>query len=355
MGEDMRNVVTAISKGSRPYVRGASGWLDFDSKVYTNVLASIYYNYKVYDGHYIILDYNTADGGNRTDATLAGWNWKATQMQNFGQGDDNISYAPLTANKAVLIASSSGWSNYRHQADVLAMYSLLKEKGYSDDMIILIMEDDIAYNSLNPSPGLVTVSPGGKNLHDNIRIDYKMSDLYPEDICNIIAGKPTSRTPITVDTDTGTNLLIFWSGHGCPGALSWDVFNRGISGEMLCDALESLQTGRGVRKTAVFTESCYSGSVIEECIGIPGMIFFTAAAPDETSKADLFNANLGVWMSNRFTSTLIENLTAHPEMSMHDLYNRLFLNTVGSHVMIYNDGDFGNLYTSYMDEFMIAQ
>lgn len=355
MGEDMRNVVTAISKGSSPYVRGASGWLDFDSKVYTNVLASIYYNYKVYDGHYIILDYNTADGGNRTDATLAGWNWKATQMQNFGQGDDNISYAPLTANKAVLIASSSGWSNYRHQADVLAMYSLLKEKGYSDDMIILIMEDDIAYNSLNPSPGLVTVSPGGKNLHDNIRIDYKMSDLYPEDICNIIAGKPTSRTPITVDTDTGTNLLIFWSGHGCPGALSWDVFNRGISGEMLCDALESLQTGRGVRKTAVFTESCYSGSVIEECIGIPGMIFFTAAAPDETSKADLFNATLGVWMSNRFTSTLIENLTAHPEMSMHDLYNRLFLNTVGSHVMIYNDGYFGNLYTSYMDEFLIAK
>lgn len=60
-------------------------------------------------------------------------------------------------------------------------------------MIILIMEDDIAYNNLNPSPGLVTVSPGGKNLHDNIRIDYKMSDLYPEDICNIIAGKPTSR------------------------------------------------------------------------------------------------------------------------------------------------------------------
>lgn len=82
-GEDMGLVIDALARGDAPYVRGASGQLRFDSKIFTNVLATTYYNYKVYDGQYIILDYNTSDGGNRTDATLAGWNWKASQMQDF--------------------------------------------------------------------------------------------------------------------------------------------------------------------------------------------------------------------------------------------------------------------------------
>ena len=57
-------------------------------------------------------------------------------------------------------------------------------------------------------------------------------------------------------------------------------------------------------------------------------------------------------MSNRFTSTLLENLTNKSVISMHDLYNRLFINTVGSHVMVYNADNYGNLYNSSMDEFI---
>ena len=56
---------------------------------------------------------------------------------------------------AVLVAASEGWKNYRHQADVLGMYQYLKEKGYDDDHIILIMADDLAYNEKNPLQGVV--------------------------------------------------------------------------------------------------------------------------------------------------------------------------------------------------------
>ena len=62
-GEDMGLVVDALAAGKSPYVRGASGHLRFDAKVFTNVLATTYYNFKVYNGQYIILDYNTSDGG----------------------------------------------------------------------------------------------------------------------------------------------------------------------------------------------------------------------------------------------------------------------------------------------------
>ncbi len=110
-GEDMGLVVDALSRGASPYVKGASGHLRFDSKVFTNVLATTYHNFKVYNGIYIILDYNTSDGGNRTEATLAGWNWKASQMQDFNDSGD-ITYPEHKSNWALLMASSSGWSNY---------------------------------------------------------------------------------------------------------------------------------------------------------------------------------------------------------------------------------------------------
>lgn len=351
MGEDMRNVVTALTKGDEPYVRGASGWLDFDSKVYTNVLSTIYYNYKVYDGRYIILDYNTADGGNRTDATLAGWNWKATQMQEFGAGS-SISYAPLTDHQALIVATSTGWSNYRHQADALAMYQLLKEHGYTDDNIILIVADDIAANSSNPELGVIRVKPGGDNLYTDVRIDYRLKDLTGSDFCNILAGNVTDKTPAVLKGDEGTNLFLFWSGHGTPGALCWNETAMGVTGAQLKSALTQLHSNNGYRKLAMFVETCYSGSVLEQCTGFPGMIFYTAANPNETSKADVFNTDLGVWMSNRFTSTLLENLTNKSVISMRDLYNRLFINTVGSHVMVYNAENYGNLYNSSMDEFI---
>ncbi|MDE7108581.1 MAG: ABC transporter substrate-binding protein, partial [Muribaculaceae bacterium] len=308
MGEDMRNVINALSRGGEPYVRGASGWLDFDRKVYSNVLSTVYYNYKVYDGRYLILDYNTADGGNRTDATLAGWNWKATQMQEFGAGS-SISYAPLTGHQALIVAASTGWSNYRHQADALAMYQLLKEHGYTDDDIILIVADDIAEHSNNPEKGVIRVKHGGENVYADAKIDYRLKDLGPHDFCNILAGKPTEKTPTVIEGNEGTNLLLFWSGHGTPGAFCWDELTRGVTPEMMQDALSQLHAKKGYRKLAAFVETCYSGSVFEGITGFPGMIFYTASNPNETSKADIFNTDLGVWMSNRFTSTLIENLS----------------------------------------------
>lgn len=355
MGEDMRNVVDAMARGDKPKVRGASGALNFDSKVFTNVLATVYYNYKLYGGRYIILDYNTADGGNRTDATLAGWNWKASHMQDFNNGTA-ITYPAHTGNKALLVASSSGWSNYRHQADVLSIYRLLKSSGYSDDDIILIMEDDIAMNPSNPDPGSVKGKPGGENLYQDVNVDYTMSDLSPDDIYSILKGEKSERLPIVFDSNgEGDNVFIFWSGHGEPGAMCWGNLSHAIVGEGLRSTLTQMAHDRSYRKILMMVEACFSGGVMEQCEGLPGILFITAANKDETSKADIFSEELNVWMSNRFTSTFIEQITANHSISMRDMYYRLFINTVGSHVMVYNANLFDNLYSSDMSEFIMCK
>lgn len=350
-GEDMSLVIDALARGDSPYVRGASGMLRFDKKIFTNVLATTYYNYRIYEGKYIILDYNTSEGGNRTDATLAGWNWKASQMQEF-EDTGSLSYPELTGNRAILVATSRDWPNYRHQADVLAIYRLLKDSGYSDDDIILIAEDDIAFHDSNPFKGTVSVRPGGPDVHENAVIDYRLSSLQPEDFTAILEGRKSGRLPVVLDSSEGDNLFIFWSGHGVPGGLYWNDDPYGMTADVLRDALSRMSREGKYRKLLMMVEACYSGGVMEGCTGIPGMLFITAANGEETSKADIFSGELKVWMSNRFTSSFIEQISENPAVSMRDLYYRLFINTVGSHVMVYNADCYGSLYSSSMEEFI---
>lgn len=351
-GEDMGLVVDALARDDSPYVRGASGHLKFDSKVYTNVLATTYHNFKVYNGKYIILDYNSSDGGNRTDATLAGWNWKASQMQDFDDDSGDFNYPTHKGNWALLVATSSGWENYRHQADVLAIYRQLKAAGYTDDRIILIVEDDIARNPSNPYPGIIRVTPTGENVYEDAEIDYHTTSLQATDLARILTGEKSDRFPRVIEATENDNIFIFWSGHGTPGAMCWDEDIYAMTGDVLRPVFEEMNRRKCYRKLLMMVETCFSGGVLEQCEGVPGMLFITAANGDETSKADVFNSEMKIWMSNRFTSTFIEQITADKSIGMRDLYYRLFINTVGSHVMVYNAHNYGNLYTADMSEFI---
>ena len=351
MGEDIRLVIDALANGKQPSLEGASGSLDFDAKVFTNVLTTTYYNFKVYNGKYIILDYNTSDGSNRTDATLAGWNWKASQMQDFNDSE-SMTYPEYHSNWALLVATSTTWNNYRHQADILAIYQQLKASGYPDDHIILILEDDIAYSPSNPHPGIVQVTLGGKNLYENVEIDYKMSELQPHDFLRILSGQSSPQLPKVIESTQYDNVFIFWSGHGMPKYLCWNQTADALSGDDLRNTFSEMHQQKRYRKLLMMVETCFSGGVVEACEGIPGLLFFTAANGDETSKADIFNEELNVWMSNRFTSTCIEQLSAQPDIRLRDLYYRLFINTVGSHVMVYNAPFYGNMYQQNMGEFI---
>ena len=352
MPEDMRLVIDALAEGRHPEVRGASGSLDFDAKVYTNVLNTTYYNFKIYNGQYIILDYNSSDGSKRTDATLAGWNWKKQQMQEFDEQAADFTYPALKDRWALLVAGSVGWKNYRHQADVLAMYRLLKSRGYTDDRIILIMEDDIAANAQNPRQGIVQVSIGGENLYEEVQADYRLSDLSPEDIRSILLGEESERLPQVIQATAEDNVLVFWSGHGLSGKLCWGETDDGFTYGLAKETFDAMYQKHNYRKMLCLIETCYSGSVMQACVGVPGILSITAAGANETSKADIFNSELGVWMSNRFTYTLRDEITENPSISLRELYYKLFINTVGSHVMLYNEENYGNIFTNTVEEFL---
>ena len=352
MEEDMRLVIDALAQGKHPDVRGASGTLDFDSKVYTNVLNTTYYNFKIYNGQYIILDYNSSDGGKRTDATLASWNWKKGHMQEFDEPLTDLVYPELNDKWALLVAGSSGWKNYRHQADVLAMYQLLKSRGYTDERIVLIMEDDIAFHSSNPQQGIIQVGIGGENLYQQVEVDYRLSDLNPEDIKAILLGQESEKLLHVIHSTGKDNVLVFWSGHGLNKQLCWNDNDTGFTYDLAKETFEEMDEAKTYRKSLWLVETCYSGSVLQACEGMPGILAITAANANETSKADVFNSDLGVWMSNRFTYTLRDEITNNASISLRELYYKLFIDTVGSHVMLYNEDAYGNIITNTIEEFL---
>ncbi|MCQ2343256.1 MAG: ABC transporter substrate-binding protein [Paludibacteraceae bacterium] len=349
--EDMERVARMLQNGNRPDMRGASGSLDFDAKVYTNVLHTVYDNFLIYQQRYVYLDYNSTDGSRRSDPTLSEWNWKASQMQDVSGGVDRT-YPALDKRWALLVASSSGWENYRHQVDVLNIYQQLLEAGYDDEHIVLIMQDDLAFNPANPQQGVLYTRMNGVNVYHDVQVDYRLSDISPSDITRILAGQSSPTLPHVIDADEDDNVFFFWSGHGLPGFLCWMNQSFGISSMQIQSCLSYLQENRRYRKLIGCFETCYSGSVAQVADDYDGVLFFTAANESETSKADEYNYQTDVWMSNRFTATLQDCMINDRDMLFSDLYYRLFQSTVGSHVCVFGIKGFGSLYTSGLNEIL---
>lgn len=336
----------AIISGETPAISGATGTLDFDSQYYTTIRSTSYARWITYNGKMVIIDYYSRNSDGHSSSPIAAWEWKKQHMQDVDGSGNEIDYPELKDNYAVLVAASEGWKNYRHQADVLGMYHYLKEKGYDDDHIILIMADDIAYNEKNPLHGVVRREIGGDNLYEDLQIDYKLGDLSLDDLNHILTGEPSEAYPVTLGSTYNDNVLFFWSGHGTQKGWKWKEDD-----DLNADFARTMFSQMQYRKMFAIIETCYSGGVAQGCTGIPGLLMMTAANPYETSKADVLDEELLVYITNTFTSSILSWFDSKPNTVIRDLYLHAFDKTNGSHVMVYNSDYYGNLYLNDMGEY----
>jgi ABC-type branched-subunit amino acid transport system substrate-binding protein len=336
-----------ILAGETPAISGATGTLDFNSEYYTTIRSTSYARWITHNGKMVIIDYYSRNSKGHSSSPVAAWEWKKQHIQDVDKDAKEINYPALEDNYAVLVAASQGWKNYRHQADVLGFYHYLKAKGYDDDHIILIMADDIAYNERNPLQGVVRRELSGTNLYEDVQIDYRLGDLTLSDLKQILTCEPSEAYPVTLGSGTNDNVLFFWSGHGTQQGWEWkdtEHLDAGFARSMFSDMQ--------FRKMFAIIETCYSGGVAQGCTGIPGLLMMTAANPHETSKADAFDNELQVYLSNTFTSSILAQFGRNPMCSIYDLYLHAFDKTQGSHVMVYNAEHYGNLYFNDMSEYL---
>ena len=360
----MELYLSALEQGQLMDFKGASGEIRFDNETYTSAIHTTYVHWQIHDGKIQHRNYLSSDGSHRTSSTMAAWSWLAKNAEEaFARSAENkdagISYPALTAQYAVLVQGSNGWNNYRHQADVLSVYQMLKTKGFDDDHIILIIDKALASDVMNPEPGIIRAEDGGNDLLAGCSMDYDNADISPADISNILLGVKTDKTPVVLPKDARQNVLLFWSGHGHNHAnngadeLVWrnaDV-GRGMTADLLRQTISLMHQQGHYRKMFVLTEPCFSEAVITPLVGIPGVLAMSSAGTFEQSFADNWSTELGVWRCDRFSRNLVTHLTASPTTTYRDLYLFCAQRTLGSHVHIVNSAHFGNLYTTGPQEF----
>ena len=362
----MELYLSALEQGQLLGFKGASGPVQFDSECFTAALNTTYVNWIINDGRLYHQSYYSRQGNAQTSKTLASWNY---MMENAEQQFDSryseainpFTYPDLTDQYALLVQGSDGWDDYRHEADVLSIYQMLRANGYDDAHIILIIADDCANAPQNTDRGAIRTDPDGPNLRQGAVIDYLNADLTPQDICNILRGVRTDRTPVVLPPDAGHNILFFWSGHGRSLAINgvnemaWrdQPAGKGMTADLLSTTLRAMADDGQFRQMLLCLEPCYSANMGTALDAIPGVLAICSAGPYEQSFADSWSNELGVWMYDRFSRNLVGYATAHPDGSYRDLYLYCAQHTLGSHVGIYNYQHFGNLYTTGPKDFFV--
>lgn len=333
---------------------GASGSLDFDLKKQSSVLNTTYSHWMIYQKKFLPIDYLSAKGSKYTGSTVADWEWKATVTQELADVVFTGTYPTLESQWAVLVCGSRGWFNYRHQSDALNMYHLLRKNGYSDDHIILIASpDEVAHDSRNNHFGEIrgVLDIDAPNLWDSCELDYCTDSLTAQDICNILTGKQSEHLPVVVQSDEHSNVLFYWSGHGETGKFLWGYETRHFTTDMLQTTIREMSDRQRFRKMLICGEPCYSGSVLKAVEGVPGVLSIASANNLESSFADVYDTDMELWLSDRFTNRLASEIANNTDISFRELYLKLVNDTYGSHVTLINYSMFDNLYRSGPDEF----
>ncbi|KAM0684186.1 glycosylphosphatidylinositol anchor biosynthesis [Mitosporidium daphniae] len=96
----------------------------------------------------------------------------------------------MAKNSALLVSTSRFWFNYRHAANVLSVYYILKKFGYSDDRILLMLSDDIPCNSRNKEPGCVYnhYNRNADLFDDAPEVDYSGDQVTLDSFLSVLKG-----------------------------------------------------------------------------------------------------------------------------------------------------------------------
>lgn len=368
--EGLARAFSEIAAGRNIQLTGASGSLNFDNESYTKVLGTDYMFWRVEAGAAKPILHISTESSNTQASTTSLWELDKMWRPNYEDVAVHHNLPAVTDRWAVIVSPSTTWSNYRHQADAFAMYQLLRQHGYADDHIVLIVEDNLANDERNVYPGQIFVerssdpaAASDQFVNEDVRkgavVDYKFSDLQLADLADIMMGRSSSRLPKVIHPTASSDVFFFWSGHGgsTEGPL-WgnedadDYFGKDRIRNIVVEMAGQTGGTRQYRRMMFAIETCFSGHWGDALKGLPDVLVLTAANEQESSKADMHDSSLGVYLSNAFARTFRRQIDAKNDITIYDLYRELFKTTRGSHVSIYNQQEYGSVYSERMSEFL---
>ncbi|KAI3937560.1 hypothetical protein MKW92_019860 [Papaver armeniacum] len=186
---------------------------------------------------------------------------------------------------AVLIAGSSGYWNYRHQADVCHAYQVLKRGGVKEENIVVFMYDDIALNEENPRPGVIINHPKGEDVYAGVPKDYVGRDVTAHNFYSVLLGNKTAvkgGSGKVIDSGPNDHIFIYYSDHGGPGVLGMPTYPY-LYADDLVNVLKQKHSLRAYKSLVFYLEACESGSIFEGILPKGLNIYATTASNAEES------------------------------------------------------------------------
>jgi ABC-type branched-subunit amino acid transport system substrate-binding protein len=355
--EGIRTALLALGRGDSPNLSGATGPLDFDLASHSELLNGTYEHWVVRGGQFEPAEtFASGESPDSIEGLVAFRKAAASPLASNAAPDPAVAREELWA---LLVAVSTGWDNYRHQADVLAQYQMLRANGVPDDHIVLIMADDLANSPSNPEPGVVRQITGGPDLYENAEIDYLLADVTPGNLLAILSGDVTPKTPTVVGSTSADNVYVFIAGHGEEEGvyLGYDrpILGAVAQGTLLTpDALRStlavMNANDSYRQMLIAIESC-KGGTFGVGLDVPDVLLLSGASQHENSLSTNFDTAARIWRADQFAYELWRAATTAPASDMSDIYATVYDQVAGSHVSAYG-ANAGAVITSPLRDFV---
>ncbi len=358
-GDGIRRALAQIESGEIPDVSGATGALNFDPTLGTDLTATTYAIWQVRDG---VQQWDEIRAGASTLIYPSNYFTKDERRSKFDTVASerlmssqegaalNPELSPRQGLWAYIAAFSRGWKNYRHQADALNMYQILRKHGVSDDRIVLMIADDLADDPQNPEPGIVRSVAGGPNLNVDVQIDYRLDDdTTSERVLGILSGEVGSDSSAAVAPTERDDVLVFWVGHGgdrgvlVGGTTAEAATSQNgsfISPEDLGLAVQNMAEANRYRRLLMVLESCHAGAMGARFFA-PNAMLMTGAGARENSLGFNYDLEHQIWRADAFAAAFQSQLDSGTTASVMDAYTHSFLAVRGSHAKLYNAPLFG--------------
>lgn len=257
---------------------------------------------------------------------------------------------------AILLAGSSGYWNYRHQADICHAYQILRKGGLKEENIVVFMYDDIAQDEENPNPGTIINHPQGSDVYAGVPKDYTGENVTVNNFFAVLLGNKslvTGGSGKVVESDPNDRIFIYYSDHGGPGVLGMPLPPYLYANDFI-QVLKQKHAAGSYREMVIYIEACESGSIFEGLLPTDMNIYATTASNAEenswgtycpgmdpppppeydTCLGDLYSV---AWMED----SEMNNLKEETLLQQYDLVKRRTSNhntyMTGSHVMQYGN------------------
>ncbi len=208
-----------------------------------------------------------------------------------------------TNNWAVIVDASIFYFNYRHISNALSMYRSVKKMGIPDSQIILMLADDMACHPSNTFKAQMFNNADHQiELYgDSIEVDYRGREVTVENFLRVLTGRHHPGTPASkrLNTDAGSNIFVYMSGHGGDQFLKFQDFEE-ISSQDIGEALKQMKA-KGRFKEMYFSVDTCQAATLGKAFDTPGVLFMGSSLRHENSYSHHLDQDLGTSVIDRFT------------------------------------------------------